>query len=488
MIKNVAIYLRKSRDENDSLDVLSKHRNTLVSMCENNKWNYKLYEEIASGERIAYRPVIQELLEEIESGTYDAVLVMDIDRLGRGNNKDWGIIYESFCNHKYNTLIVTPQRTYDLTEDTDEMMVDFQSLFAKMEYKAIRKRMMRGKISGAKQGLWTCGNPPYPYVCDSRKKLISDQDKLKIYRLMISKCLSGESVEEITLFLNQNNIPSPKGSQWSSRSVTRLLTSEIHLGYMIYGKTKGDTRKNNFAKINKSDWIKVEDSHEAVKTQEEHEEILRLIASRRTIPVAARKRTHVLSGLLNCGKCGYRMQFKMSGSGYYCAICNHKFPDGTRCDCRGIKLDDDFYQIVEDAIFLLKDEDIILKKQQNYQQQVEIVNLINSNNAELNKINLALGKIFDAYESGDIDKPTFVERKSMREQQKQQLLTQIEQLKSQVKPVESVDDFIKRIKYAESIWRLAETDSEKNKIVHSVVERVDYIRNGNDIILNIYYK
>ena len=90
MIKQVAIYLRKSRDKKEDDDVLSKHRDTLVELSQSNKWNYKIYEEIASGERLAYRPVIQDMLEPVEDGAYDAVLVMDTDRLGRGNNKDWG--------------------------------------------------------------------------------------------------------------------------------------------------------------------------------------------------------------------------------------------------------------------------------------------------------------------------------------------------------------------------------------------------------------
>lgn len=79
LIKQVATYLRKSRDNNDD-DVLSKHRDTLMELCQSQKWNYKIYEEIASGERLAYRPVIQDVLETVEDGAYDAVLVMDIDR------------------------------------------------------------------------------------------------------------------------------------------------------------------------------------------------------------------------------------------------------------------------------------------------------------------------------------------------------------------------------------------------------------------------
>ena len=59
-----------------------------MELCEFQKWNYKIYEEIVSGEQLAYRPAIQDMFETVEDGSYDAFLVMDIDRLGRGNNND----------------------------------------------------------------------------------------------------------------------------------------------------------------------------------------------------------------------------------------------------------------------------------------------------------------------------------------------------------------------------------------------------------------
>lgn len=52
--------------------MLSKHRDTLVELCQSNKWVYKIYEEISSGEQLAYRPVIQDMLETVENGAYDA--------------------------------------------------------------------------------------------------------------------------------------------------------------------------------------------------------------------------------------------------------------------------------------------------------------------------------------------------------------------------------------------------------------------------------
>lgn len=481
MIKYVAIYLRLSRDKKETIDVLSKHRDTLVDICNQNMWNYKIYEEIESGERISYRPVMQELLEDVENGMYDAVLVMDIDRLGRGNNKDWGIIYDSFCNDEFNTLIITPQKTYDLTDDADEMMVDFQAIVAKQEYKAIKRRFRRGKIAGAKQGKWVCGKPPMPYITKN-KKLEVDQDKLKLYRMLVDKCIKGDSIEEITQYLNNNRIPTPsnrvfdgKNGGWSSQNIVKLLTNEIHLGYMIYGKTKGDTRKNNFSKVNKQDWIKIPNCHEPVKTLEEHQQIIAQIESRRTIPVAARRRKHVLSGLLYCGKCGYRMQFKMSGSGYYCAICNHKFRDGSRCDNRGIKLDDEFFDKIYTAVFMISEERINELRRLS-QEQFEIEDLIENNRRELLKVESALKKIFELYEEGELKKQEFLERKNTRTKQKEDIEQTILELQSKIKPAMSDKDWLETIEFARQQWLNSTTVEMKNKILCSIASRIDYFR------------
>ena len=119
---NTAIYLRKSRSEEqqNAEETLARHKKALLEYAEKKQLNViKLYEEsIVSGDNLYSRPQMQLLLDDIDSGLYDAVLCMDIDRLGRGNMREQGLIIETF---KYSdTLIITPDKTYNLNDDTDE--------------------------------------------------------------------------------------------------------------------------------------------------------------------------------------------------------------------------------------------------------------------------------------------------------------------------------------------------------------------------------
>lgn len=86
-IKEVALYIRKSRVE-ETEDDLKNHINMLIDICKKHHWNYTLYREVKSGTTIEMRPEMQRLLKDIESELFDALLVVDQDRLGRGDSSD----------------------------------------------------------------------------------------------------------------------------------------------------------------------------------------------------------------------------------------------------------------------------------------------------------------------------------------------------------------------------------------------------------------
>jgi DNA invertase Pin-like site-specific DNA recombinase len=96
-----AMYLRKSRaEENESVETtLSRHKETLNEFALKHGLEIaRVYEEVVSGDSLFGRPAMLELLRDIGDGCFDAVLCMDIDRLGRGNMKEQGIVLETVKN------------------------------------------------------------------------------------------------------------------------------------------------------------------------------------------------------------------------------------------------------------------------------------------------------------------------------------------------------------------------------------------------------
>lgn len=93
-------------------ETLARHEHTLLSLArQKNLIIGNIYREVVSGETIAARPVMQRLLREVEQSLWDGVLVMEVERLARGDTIDQGTVQRAF--QYSNTLIVTPSKTYD---------------------------------------------------------------------------------------------------------------------------------------------------------------------------------------------------------------------------------------------------------------------------------------------------------------------------------------------------------------------------------------
>ncbi|MPY17021.1 recombinase family protein [Paenibacillus glucanolyticus] len=108
------------------------------------------------------------------------------------------------------TVIITPNKIYDLEIDNDDVTFDFMSIFARIEYKTIKRRMKQGKEAGAKKGMWTNGKPPFPYYYDKNTRSVQvDETKRPIYRAIVEKYLNGTNLGHIAIWLTDNKIPMP---------------------------------------------------------------------------------------------------------------------------------------------------------------------------------------------------------------------------------------------------------------------------------------
>ena len=140
------IYLRKSRADLEAEahgegETLSRHKTALLELAR--RMGIKIsatYEEIVSGETIAARPQMQRLLSEVGAGEWDGVLVMEIERLARGDTMDQGLVAQTF---KYSgTKIITPLKTFDPQNEFDEEYFEFGLFMARREFTTDRKSVV----------------------------------------------------------------------------------------------------------------------------------------------------------------------------------------------------------------------------------------------------------------------------------------------------------------------------------------------------------
>lgn len=161
------IYLRKSRSDLEAEahgegETLSRHEHTLLELAKRQHLNVTdIYREVVSGDTIAARPMMQRVLSEVEQGVWSGVLVMEVERLARGDTIDQGIIAQTF---KFSgTKIITPIKTYDPDNEFDEEYFEFGLFMSRREYKIINRRLQRGRLASAKEGKWPSGLAPFGY-------------------------------------------------------------------------------------------------------------------------------------------------------------------------------------------------------------------------------------------------------------------------------------------------------------------------------------
>lgn len=312
---DVCIYLRKSRKGDDpgetSAETLRRHREQLLSLADSRGLTVKdIKEEVVSGGSIDARPRMKELLEEVEEERYGAVLVMDIDRLGRGSMADQGIIGKVF--RESNTLVITPDKTYDLSDDMDEDYYDLCAFFARKELKQIKKRLQRGKMKSFYEGNYVWSSPPYGYVKSGRNAIVPCPETAGTVREIFRRYIEGESMGKIAEFLNESQIPTAKGCLWSHKSVSAILHNSEYAGDVVWGRTK--MIRGRAVKQPEDSWITLPGRHEALITREDFERARRRLVTSSSAGVKPDvPLKNSLAGILRCGNCQSLMSRKSAG-------------------------------------------------------------------------------------------------------------------------------------------------------------------------------
>lgn len=494
-IKDVALYLRKSRGETDQ--DLAKHKMALTEIAESAGWRYVIYEEIGNSESIKWRPKMQQLLRDVEQGLYDAVAAVDIDRLGRGDLADqarWRGVFS-----KAEVIIITPTGWFNPANEEEELNLDIRTLFARQEYRMIVRRLQRGKKLGAKKGEWTNGPPPFPYVYDREKKTIFidyDDPKrptdLAVYNMMKDMALSGVPLYKIATTLNNIGIKTRRGKWWDEMVIHRILTSQVHLGMVVSGKTKGSKHRKKatkpYEKLPPDQWIVTPGKHKGIKTQEEHARLIATLYQHQIVPKAARKGAFVLSGIVRCGLCGSMMAGQRKKQGYeMLKKCQNRDPFGNCCTNRGVAANI-FFTIFFHR-FAQHEQDLLSGRRELVTIPAET--MLESKLAELTDQEQARNRAEEQYIiTGKLTKERFEQLTTVIDQKVQTLRAEIAELrqalaKAELTPEERLD----RIQAFKSGWTAdGVTDEERNRLLKTLVERITYTRRDDEVDLDIRWK
>lgn len=240
-------YLRKSRFDRDYADLsieetLKRHEAILDKLASDRGYHIaKTYYEVVSGESIAARPEIQKMLEEVSAGIYAGVLVVDVERLARGNGADQAYISQVFQYSE--TKIITPLKVYDPSNEFDEEYFEFGLFMSRREYKTINRRLIRGRDSSAAEGKYINSIAPYGY---QKVKLPNEKgftlemhpDEAEVVKKIFDMFLHYSGTKIIANYLNDNNIPTRHGDLWTYSTISNIIKNPIYMGKIRRGWSK----------------------------------------------------------------------------------------------------------------------------------------------------------------------------------------------------------------------------------------------------------
>lgn len=348
------IYLRKSRADLDAEahgegETLARHERLLLELAKREHLNItEIYREIVSGDTIAARPIMQRLLQEVQAGRWAGVLVVEVERLARGETIDQGIVAQTFQYSE--TKIVTPLKTYDPTNEYDEEYFEFGLFMSRREYRTIKRRLMRGREAASKEGKWVSGSCPYGY---KRVRIENGTgwtlevipEEAEAVKLIFQLYTQGEPMPDgskrdvgahpICRTLERMNIPAPSGGRdWRTRTIDLILQNPVYIGKVRWNRRK-TRRKVEEGKVtperyvsDPENWILADGLHEAIIDPATFQQAADKLAQRGPAPVHLNgELKNPFSGVAFCEKCGRTLALWTNSKNYAMLKCRNRFCD-----------------------------------------------------------------------------------------------------------------------------------------------------------------
>ncbi len=431
-----AIYLRKSRaEEHMSLEeTLGRHLAALTAYAE--KYGFlveeaDIYKEVVSGESLFARPEMLRLMEAVSAGQYEAVLCMDMQRLGRGGMYDQGFILDTFKGSE--TLIVTPDRIYDLTKELDEEAAEMQTFLSRSEYRMITKRLRRGTLQSVQNGAYMA-NAPFGYKKVRVNKLPTLEivpEEAECVRQIFQLYADGNGCTRIEQAINAMGFHGRRGSRFNRNTVRLILDNPVYIGKIRWDKTstvKSGIGPDRTKKViyNTSDKIRIIDGHHPPIIDQALWDAVQARRKSRYFYVDNKHVASPLAGMVHCSKCGRLMNMQGKNKGVPYLLCPTK-----GCSA-GAK-----FSFVEQAV-LRQMQDMVkdLELEAARQSPPDVSRLqtaLSKMQAHLEKLEERRNRLYGLLEDGTYTRAVFSERMQVLVQEETSLHDTISALESEIR-------------------------------------------------------
>ena len=406
------------------------------------------------------RPSFQRMIDDIEDGKINCVVTKDLSRLGR-NYILTGQYTEIYFPSKGVRYIAINDNVDTINGESElaPFLNILNEMHARQTSKKVKAAMHTRFANGAHYGAYA----PLGYVKDPDKKghLLIDPETRWIVEKIFDLAVHGRGAASITRILVEEKVPTPgwlnyerygtfaniyagapaeKAYAWTIAQVKSILKEETYIGHSVHNKQSNISFKNK-KKVRKpqEEWYRVENTHEAIISEEVFQKVQELIASRR------RKRrngtTQIFAGLIKCADCGWSLAYgenKQNKNPYGYYHCSKNGQGLRQCSMHYIRYDVLYAYVLARlqywSMLAQKDEDKLLKRLLNVSDR-ERNSAKKKQAAELKKaekrkaeVDGLFAKMYEDWSAGRITEYNFNMLSEKYQNEQKELETKIRQL------------------------------------------------------------
>lgn len=503
-----AIYLRKSRADAEAEklgegETLARHKKILTELAaRKGLYIEKIYQELVSGETIAARPKIQELINDCYAGKYRGIIIIEVTRLSRGSSGDAQIIMDclKFSNMNSGLLVVTPTKVYDVANNSDdEEYMEFELFMSRREYKMIKKRMDRGRKQAVVEGNYMGSYRPYGYdilKTKTGRTLIPNEEEAPIVKLIYEWTVKdnltpGKIARKLTIM----GVPTYTGeSEWNTGTIKTILTNPTYKGKVKWNdrmqvkkRVNGELVSSRPRSNHTDHYMEYEGKHKkhAIVDEETFQAASSRFHSDKT--KSGLKLINPLAGIFVCKNCQKAMAYQpykgrstepryLHRQSQICKVKSVVASDVINAVSHCLKLYIESYELELDNLPQV-DENTIAAQLDTLQK-------------EIRKIEKKLSKLFDAWEDDSISDNEFVERKAKHNERIEEIKKQMDTLEESIPEKEDYQDKIMLLSDALDAIQDESLDADvKNHVLKTIVDKIEFSRENNgEFILDVYLK
>jgi DNA invertase Pin-like site-specific DNA recombinase len=283
--------------------------------------SYKIHNEggkSSAKDDLSNRPVMNNLLKQMDYGTVKHLYVFTMDRLSR-NQITWYSIRQKMV--KNSVTLYTPKGVHDTKDSLENMILGILSEIAQYDNNLRSSRSRLGKLEKVKQNYWRGGPPTFGYMIQKETKgsiIVENPDESQWVKYIFSTYNNKIPLSKIKLHLEANNVLTRRGnSHWNLGSLQSMIRNNSYLGTDTYtDKKTGETIRTTIPQLISN------------HTFQEAQRIRTLKLTRNNF-TSTKARTDLLRPYLICSGCNIQMNSRNGKTDqepmYYCTLTERRF-------------------------------------------------------------------------------------------------------------------------------------------------------------------